>query len=83
MPRAGDVLDLSPIGAMFHVKKTSKETQGRSFELEWELFPNTGGTPVHIHPHATESYEVIAGDLTPFATRAMRRRASTIPTRLP
>jgi quercetin dioxygenase-like cupin family protein len=63
MPRAGDVLDLSSIGAIVHVKKTSKETQGRSFEMEWELFPNTGGTPVHIHPHATESYEVLAGEL--------------------
>ncbi len=63
MPRAGDVLDLSPIGAIFHVKKTAQETQGRSFEMEWELFPNTGGTPVHIHPHATESYEVLAGEL--------------------
>jgi hypothetical protein len=32
MLRAGDVLDLSPIGAIFRIKKTSKETQGRSFE---------------------------------------------------
>ena len=63
MLRAGDVLDLSPIGAIFHVKKTSRETQGRSLEMEWELLPHTGGTPVHIHPHATESYEVIAGAL--------------------
>jgi hypothetical protein len=63
MPRAGDVLDLSPIGAIFRIKKTSTETQGRSFEMEWELFPNAGGTPVHIHPHATESYEVLAGEL--------------------
>ena len=53
MPHAGDVLDLSPIGAVFHVKKTSAETQGRSFEMEWELLPNSGGTPVHIHPRAT------------------------------
>ena len=73
MPRAGDVLDLSPIGAIFHVKKTSKETQGRSFEMEWELFPNTGGTPVHIHPHATESYEVLAGELDLYVDGSWRR----------
>lgn len=33
MPQAGDVLDLRPIGAIFHVKKSASETQGRSFEL--------------------------------------------------
>jgi mannose-6-phosphate isomerase-like protein (cupin superfamily) len=63
MPEAGDILDLSPIGAIFHIKKTAAETQGRSFEMEWELAPQTGGTPIHIHPHATESYEVIEGEL--------------------
>lgn len=39
MPQAGDVLDLSPIGAIFYVKKSAAETQGRSFEMEWELAP--------------------------------------------
>ena len=63
MPKAGDTLDLSPIGAIFHITKTAAETQGRSFEMEWELAPQTGGTPIHIHPHAAESYEVIAGTL--------------------
>lgn len=73
MPRAGDVLDLSPIGAIFHVVKTAKETQGGSFEMEWELFPKTGGTPVHIHPHATESYEVLAGELDLYVDGTWRR----------
>jgi quercetin dioxygenase-like cupin family protein len=63
MPQAGDVLDLTPLGARFHIKKTAAETQGGSFEMEWELAPHTGGTPVHIHPHATESYEVLEGEL--------------------
>jgi mannose-6-phosphate isomerase-like protein (cupin superfamily) len=63
MPKAGDTLDLSPIGAIFHIRKTAAETQGRSFEMEWELAPQTGGTPVHIHPHASESYDVIEGEL--------------------
>jgi quercetin dioxygenase-like cupin family protein len=73
MTRAGDVLDLSPIGAIFHIMKTAKETQGRSFEMEWELFPKTGGTPVHIHPHATESYEVLAGELDLYVDGTWRR----------
>ena len=60
--RAGDVLDLGPLGATFHIRKTAAETAGRSFEMEWELAPRTGGTPIHIHPHATESYEVLEGE---------------------
>ena len=63
MLRAGDVLDLSPIGAVFRITKTAAETHGRSFEMEWELAPETGGTPLHIHPHALESYQVLQGEL--------------------
>ena len=66
MLRAGDVLDLTPIGAVFRIKQTAAETHGRSFEMEWELAPETGGTPVHIHPHALESYEVLQGELDVF-----------------
>src|SRR3990170_36167 len=63
MLQAGDVLDLTPIGAVFRIKKTAAETGGRSFEMEWELAPQTGGTPIHIHPQALESYEVLHGEL--------------------
>jgi quercetin dioxygenase-like cupin family protein len=73
MLRAGDVLDLSPVGAIFRVTKTADETQGGSFEMEWELFPKSGGTPVHSHPHATESYEVLAGELDLYVDGIWRR----------
>lgn len=63
MPKAGDVLDLSPIGAVFHVTKTAEDTGGGAFEMEWVLTPRSSGTPVHIHPDATESYEVLEGKL--------------------
>ena len=63
MLHAGDVLDLTPIGAVFRIKKTAAETGGRSFEMEWDLAPRTGGTPIHIHPQARESYEVLQGEL--------------------
>jgi mannose-6-phosphate isomerase-like protein (cupin superfamily) len=76
MPHAGDVLDLSPIGAIFHVRKTAEETQGRSFEMEWELLPRSGGTPVHVHPHATESYEVLTGELDLYVDGVWRRLAA-------
>src|SRR3990170_3700266 len=73
MHRTRDVLDLSPIGAIFHIRKTAKETEGRSFEMEWELAPHSGGTPVHIHPHATESYEVLEGELELYVDGTWRR----------
>jgi hypothetical protein len=31
--------------------------------MEWELAPYASGTPVHIHPQATESYDVVEGQL--------------------
>ena len=61
MLRAGDTLDLASLGAKFLIKKTAAETEGRSFEMEWELGPKTGGTPIHVHPQATETYEVLEG----------------------
>jgi quercetin dioxygenase-like cupin family protein len=73
MPQAGDVFDLSPIGAVFHVRRTAEETEGRSFEMEWELFPGSGGTPVHVHPHATESYEVLTGELDIYVDGVWKR----------
>lgn len=63
MLKSGNVLDLGPLGAKFTIKKTAAETEGQSFEMEWELDPKTGGTPIHIHPHATETYEVLEGNL--------------------
>ena len=54
---------MSPIGAVFHVRKAAGDTDGRSFEMEWEIAPHSSGTPIHVHPAATESYEVLAGEL--------------------
>ena len=54
-------LDLGPLGATFIVRKTAVETDGRSFEMEMQLLPHSGGTPLHIHPHAVEEYQVLEG----------------------
>jgi quercetin dioxygenase-like cupin family protein len=61
--QSGDRLDLGPIGAVFRVVRTSEEANGEVLEMEWELAPYASGTPVHIHPQATESYDVIEGQL--------------------
>lgn len=70
--RAGDRLDLSPIGAIFHVVRTADDTSGQALEMEWELAPHASGTPVHVHPHATESYDVIEGQLDIFVDGTWR-----------
>src|SRR5437763_1715152 len=57
------ILDMTPIGMIFHVVKTPIETNGQTLEMEWELLPEADGTPVHIHPFATETYKVLQGQL--------------------
>lgn len=63
MLKPGAVLDLGPLNTKFSIKKTAAETNGQAFEMEWELGPQTGGTPIHIHPDAVETYEVLEGEL--------------------
>ncbi len=61
--KADDVLDLSEIGMQLHVRRDRSQTGGRSFDMEMVLQPHAGGTPIHVHPEATESYEVLEGQL--------------------
>jgi mannose-6-phosphate isomerase-like protein (cupin superfamily) len=63
MLKSGDVLDLGPLGTKFIIKRTPSESGGQTFDMEWELAPRTGGTPLHVHPHATETYEILEGSL--------------------
>jgi len=42
--------------------------------MEWDLAPRTGGAPVHIHPHAAETYEVLEGELDVYVAGAERGR---------
>ena len=63
MLQSGDVLDLTPPGGKFIIRKTGQETGGKSFGMEMVLNPRSGGPPVHIHPNATEMYEVLEGEL--------------------
>lgn len=59
--KAGDTLDLAPMGFSLAIRKTSAETGGESFEMEITLAPHSGGTPIHVHPTALETYEVLSG----------------------
>ena len=59
-------LDCTELGMLMTIVKTSKDTDGKSLEMEWTLSPNSGGTPVHIHPAAIETYEILSGKLQVF-----------------
>lgn len=59
-------LDCTELGMAMTIVRTSQDTDGKSFEMEWTLSPNSGGTPVHIHPFAIETYEILNGELEVF-----------------
>lgn len=63
MLKAGDILDLGPLGMKFYIKKTAAETNGQSFEMDIELDPHRDAGIIHIYPHAIESYEVLQGKI--------------------
>ena len=53
----GDVVDMPSIRFKLTVHRITPE----KLDLEFELGPHSGGTPLHIHPNAVETYEVITG----------------------
>jgi len=63
MLKAGDILAFGPLGkkTIMTIRKVGSATNGQSFELEMEMDPQTGGPPVHLHPRAIETYEVLQG----------------------
>ena len=59
-------LDCTELGMIMTIVKTSNDTDGKSLEMEWTLTPKSGGTPIHIHPNAIETYEILSGELEVF-----------------
>lgn len=61
----GQVLDMSPLGMIFTVVKSTEDTSGKSLDLEWELLPkcNMKDPLFHIHPEAIETYHIIDGEM--------------------
>jgi mannose-6-phosphate isomerase-like protein (cupin superfamily) len=59
--KAGDTLDLAPMGFSLAIRRTGADTGGQAFEMEMALAPRSGGTPIHVHPTALETYEVLSG----------------------
>jgi len=63
MLHPAQTLDMTPIGMIFRIVKTAEQTNGQSLEMEWELLPQSEGTPVHVHPRASETYRVLQGQI--------------------
>jgi len=65
MANKGQILDMSPLGMIFTVVKSKKDTDGRSLDLEWELLPqcNMVDPLFHTHPEAIETYHVLEGEM--------------------
>lgn len=65
MATKGQILDMTPVGMKFTVLQSGADTNGRSLDLHWELLPgcNMNSPLVHVHPHATETYDVLDGEM--------------------
>ncbi len=65
MATKGQIFDMTPLGMRFTVLQAGADTAGKSLDLHWELLPGCNMTDplVHIHPHAIETYEVLAGEM--------------------
>ncbi len=58
-------LDMTPLGMKFTVLKNSEQTNGKSLDLHWELYPgcNMKDPLIHTHPNAIETYEILDGEM--------------------
>ena len=61
--KAGETRDLAPMGFSLMVRRAGDTTGGESLDLELLLAPKGGATPIHVHPAATETCEVLSGTI--------------------
>jgi mannose-6-phosphate isomerase-like protein (cupin superfamily) len=54
------------MGMRWQITRSTEDTAGELFEATNWLDPQMPGPPVHVHPTAEESYEVIEGELEVF-----------------
>jgi mannose-6-phosphate isomerase-like protein (cupin superfamily) len=57
------ILDFAAIGMWWEITKSTSDTGGELFEAVNVIAPGFAGPPLHIHPHAEESYCVKEGTL--------------------
>lgn len=57
------MLDFGAMGMRWEITRSTADTAGQFFEAINILAPGFSGPPLHTHPSAEESYEVLAGTL--------------------
>ena len=58
---------------IWEILRTADESGGASFETINTVAPHTGGPPVHLHPKAEESFEVVEGTMDVFLDGRWRK----------
>lgn len=56
-------LDFGPMGMKWEFTATTGDSQGHRLEAINELAPGFRGPPMHVHPSASEIYQVLAGQI--------------------
>lgn len=58
------ILDFGQFPGRWEITRSTEETNGDYLEMRFEIEGTPGDSPpLHIHPHAEESYEVLSGVL--------------------
>ena len=58
------ILDWGGFPGRWEITQSTKDTEGKYLEMHFEIEGTTGDSPpLHIHPEAEESYEVLSGML--------------------
>ena len=57
------ILDFAATGMWWEITKSTADTGGEFFEAINVIVTGFAGPPLHIHPHAEESYHVLEGTL--------------------
>jgi quercetin dioxygenase-like cupin family protein len=57
------LLDFGAMGMRWEITRSTSDTAGEFFEAINVLAPGFSGPPLHTHPFAEESYEVLTGTL--------------------
>jgi len=61
-----------PDGTIYTITRSTRDTDGALLEMEWQL-PARGWSPQpHVHPHLTEHYTVLDGELELLINRSWR-----------
>jgi mannose-6-phosphate isomerase-like protein (cupin superfamily) len=57
------LLDFAPLPMRWEILNSTADTSGEFFETINVVDPGMGGPPLHVHPTAEESYQVLEGTL--------------------